>query len=495
MVRFVSFLAAALAAVAIACWLLGCAASLGPGYVVETQEIRVSFAAEPQPVIHVSAEYRLTNTGNQPLDSLDVRLPGRRFRPQAIEASWDGNTPVGSLPRENPRDTRFRLPQPWKIGETHTLKFSYAIPATHEISPGAAESEALGFASDAFFLPAEGWNPELPPARGVFGFGGIPPKKWNLIVEVPAGFLVHASGEAANRPGKGENTRFRFVQTQHDFNPFVIAGRYRETREDLAPDQKIRIWSRSQPDSATLRQAAESVSKTVKAYDALFGPRGPSHLPIWIVECPSSVGCISVGSGYSLLLLGTVSNRYAALASRDTLLVDPRASASGLETAVGPALATGWLGYGQNPGFYEPQPPMSALPAFAAALARETTSGPEAGSEIIARALAVIPENAAADSAATPAVTRAKSLLLFYALRERVGPDALQKALQHMLYARQSRDFEVADLISAVEQQSHQTVGPFVRQWLKRPGIPEEFRARHEARRARQESSLEEALE
>jgi len=190
-----------------------------------------------------------------------------------------------------------------------------------------------------------------------------------------------------------------------------------------------------------------------------------------------------------------VSNRYAALASRDTLLVDPRASASGLETAVGPALATGWLGYGQNPGFYEPQPPMSALPAFAAALARETTSGPEAGSEIIARALAVIPENAAADSAATPAVTRAKSLLLFYALRERVGPDALQKALQHMLYARQSRDFEVADLISAVEQQSHQTVGPFVRQWLKRPGIPEEFRARHEARRARQESSLEEALE
>src|SRR6516164_7797060 len=74
-VRFVSFLAAALAAVAIACWLLGCAASLGPGYVVETQEIRVSFEAEPQPVIHVAAEYRLTNTGNQPLDSLDVRLP------------------------------------------------------------------------------------------------------------------------------------------------------------------------------------------------------------------------------------------------------------------------------------------------------------------------------------------------------------------------------------------------------------------------------------
>jgi hypothetical protein len=494
-VRFASFLAA-LAAATTACWLLGCAASLGPGYVVETQEIHVSFEAEPQPVIHVAAEYRLTNTGNQPLDSLNVRLPGRRFRPQAIVASWDGNTPAGSLPPENPRDTRFRLPQPWKIGETHTLKFSYAIPSAYESSPDAAGSEALAFSSDAFYLPAEGWNPELPPARGVFGFGGIPPKKWNLMVEVPAGFLVHASGEAANRPGKGENMRFRFVQTQRDFNPFVIAGRYRETREDLPPDQKIRIWSRSQPDAGTLRQAAESVAKTVKAYDALFGPRGPSHLPIWIVECPSSVGCISLrAGGYSLLLEGTVSNRYAELASRDTLLVDPRASPGGLETAVGPALAAGWLGYGQNPGFYEPQPPMSALPAFAAALVRETTSGPEVRGEIIARALAVIPANARAGSADTPAVTRAKSLLLFYALAERVGPDALQKALQHMLYARQSRDFEVADLISAVEEQSHQTVGPFVRQWLKRPGIPEEFRARHQDGRARQESSLEEALE
>ena len=56
------------------CWLVGCAAPLGPGYVVQQQEIRVNILALVQPVIQVSAEYRLQNTGNQALDSLDVRM-------------------------------------------------------------------------------------------------------------------------------------------------------------------------------------------------------------------------------------------------------------------------------------------------------------------------------------------------------------------------------------------------------------------------------------
>jgi hypothetical protein len=467
----------------------GCATSLGPGYIVENQETRVSFRAQPQPVIHIAADYRLVNTGNQPLESLTVRLPGRRFRPEAIEASWDGNTFLGSVSPENPRDTLFRFPQVWKIGETHTLKLSYSL------SPASAEGSGLGFSSDAFYLPAEGWTPELPQAPGLFGFGGVPPKKWNLLVEVPRDFLVHASGEAASGRGKSALAQLRFVQTARDFNPFVIAGRYRETRLDLTADQKIHIWSRSKPDSAVLRQAGQSLRQTIDAYDLLFGSRGSPHPPLWIVECPASVGCISQrGSGYATLLEGHAPDRAADLASRDTLLVDPSASPERLEAAVGPALAAGWLGYGQNPGFYEQQPPMSALPAFAAALAREITAGPQSSREIIARALAEIPQNASRDSARDPAVTRAKSLLLFFALRDRVGPEAFRKAIQHMLYARQSRGFEVADLISAIEQQSGQTVGPFVREWIKRPGVPDEFRAKYGESAAREESPAEEAI-
>jgi hypothetical protein len=119
------------------------------------------------------------------------------------------------------------------------------------------------------------------------------------------------------------------------------------------------------------------------------------------------------------------------------------------------------------------------LPAFAAAIAREAESGAAVRFEIIQRALAVVPEPAPVSSHTDPAVVRAKSLLLFYALRDKVGPEVLQKAIHHMLYARQSRGFDVRDLIAALEQESHQPVGPFVRQWIKRPGIPPEFRSRY----------------
>jgi hypothetical protein len=32
-------------------------------------------------------------------------------------------------------------------------------------------------------------------------------------------------------------------------------------------------------------------------------------------------------------------------------------------------------------------------------------------------------------------------------------------------------------MISALEQETHQPIGPFIRQWLKRPGVPDDFRA------------------
>ena len=43
--------------------------------------------------------------------------------------------------------------------------------------------------------------------------------------------------------------------------------------------------------------------------------------------------------------------------------------------ATAPALAASWLGYGQNPGFYEQDPPLSAFPAFAAAVGDEALNG------------------------------------------------------------------------------------------------------------------------
>jgi hypothetical protein len=481
-----SFLAVLVVILFPACWLAGCATPFGPGYVVRQQEIRVNFSPQPEPRLQISAEYRVQNTGNQPIDSLDVRLPGGRYRPTSLEFSWDAAPLSHNASPDNPRDTELRLDQLWKIGETHALKLSYELP------PATGEN-VLSFSEDAFYLPSQGWTPQLPQARGLFGFGGVPPEQWTLVVMLPPDFLVHASGEGMKRSATGSAVRYSFRQTSPDQNPFVIAGKYVETRQTLAQGQTIHIWTRGKLDAGQLAGSGESLSRTVATYDALFGTRPESRSSLWVVECPMATGCVSQReTSYAALLYGSAAARSAELISQDSVLVDPRVAASAIVTSAGPALAAGWLGYGQNPGFYEQQPPASALPAFAAALAREATSGAEVHAEIIQRALAAVPDPAPAASNADPAVTRAKSLLLFYALRDKVGSEAFQKGIQHMLYARQRRGFNVTDLIASLEQESHQPIGPFVRQWIKRPGIPAEFRSRYAQSDLQQQSLLQE---
>lgn len=468
--------------------LAGCAASLGPGYIVEKQEIQVSFLPQSEPHVHVVAEYHLRNTGTRDLDSLDVRLPGRRFRPTEFTILSDGAELPVATSLANARDTILRFPKPWPIGDARTVRFEY------DLHSATALEGALGFTPDAFDLPAEGWTPALPQARGLFGFGGVPPKKWELVVGVPEGFLVHASGGREKHSAKNGGMEFRFQQTAANLNPFVVAGRYRESRPNLPGNQPLRVWSRTDVSRAQLQQTTEALSKTLATYDSLFATRDKSRPPLWIVECPENAGCFSQRStAYGVLLYGESSSDSAEMISRDTILFDPRAASARPEALAGPALASGWLGYGQNPGFYEQQPPMSALPAFAAALALERSSGPQVREQIVRRALAQIPEHASPESNNNPTVSRAKSFLLFYALRDRVGADPFQKALRHMLYARRKRGFNLNDLISAVEEESHQDIGPLVRQWIKRPGVPDDFRAAHSQSTARQETTTQEA--
>lgn len=463
-----SFLLGSLSFVA-ACWFASCAASLGPGYVVEQQKILVTF--QPRPSIHVTAEYRLKNIGNRPLDSLDVRLPSRRFGMANLTISIDGALVAPSSSPDNPRDTLLRFPSSWPIGVVHSISFAYDFPAAPE------QHGAIAFSAEAFSLPAEGWTPALPQERGVFGFGGVPPKEWDLTIRVPQDFLVHASGKKDGRSTKGGQSELRFKQSEADLNPFVVAGRYRETVQQLGHRQKILVWSRADFNPATLQQAGDSLSRTLAAYDSLFGTPG-NRPPLWIVECPAEPGCISQrDAGYSALLYGAARDSSSEMISRDTMLIDPRVSQGNPEALAAPALAAGWLGYAQNPGFYEQQLPMSALPAFAAALARENASGPQVHADIIRRSLARIPKNATRESNQDLNISRAKSLLLFYALRDRCGPDHFQAAIQHMLSARQGRGFDITDMISALEQETHQPIGPFIRQWLKRPGVPDDFRA------------------
>jgi len=449
-------------------------AALGPGYTIEKQELRVHFVAESEPRILLNAEYRLRNTGNQPLTLLELRLPGRRrFHVASANAEWGGRAIALEPSPYNPRDTIANFPAPWQVSAANTLHLSAEI-----IPPSPGES-SLRFTPDAFLLPAEGWSPELLPARGLFPTGGVPPNKWDLLVQVPAGFLVRTSGEAGKSSRAGGDLLIRATQRPQDHYPFVVAGHYQSIA--LAGETKVTLWTRAEQSAANLSDASESLMRVIRAFDVNFGTRAKTEQPLWIVECPATDGCFSPRDSEYAKLLGDAEEPVSAeMVSLDTVVADLSGGPPKLAGVVAPSLAASWLGYGQNPGYYEQGPPLYALPRYAAEVGREAVEGPGTSEETIRRILQAIPKTSDPRGTEAPAVLRAKSLLFFYALRERYDAENFGRALRHMLEARRGRGFDLDDLIAAVEQETHQNVGEFVRLWMKHPGVPPEFRSRHE---------------
>src|SRR5205823_9733177 len=157
-------------------------------------------------------------------------------------AEWDKHSLTLDTSPANPRDVLLTLPQAWKVSQAHNLHLSVEYQR-----PGSDEND-LSFASDAFFLPAQGWSPELLPARGLFATGGVPPDTWYLVVQLPDGFLLHTSGHVKPHGLKtSRNVRtqvFRALQDPKDGYPFVIAGRFTAATLN-AGRQNVNLWTRT----------------------------------------------------------------------------------------------------------------------------------------------------------------------------------------------------------------------------------------------------------
>jgi hypothetical protein len=465
-----------LTALAAVCCAAACTAAFGPGYTIEKQEIEVHFLADPQPAIHIDSVYHLRNHGNQPLASLELRLPGRRrFNLSDPHAEWNGHVLSFAPSPDNPRNVLLTFPEQWRVSSSGTLHLSV------EFHPAVPDQHTFSFASDAFFLPAEGWSVQLLPARGAFATGGVPPAKWLLTLRVPVGFLVHASGRKPKiSRSRGEQT-LQIVQQSKDGYPFIVAGRY-TAAQFAAGRETLNLWSRAPQDANALRQSVGALVTAIHAYDAMFGPRSREAGQLWLVECPIVEKCFSgAASVYAPLISEAGAKTSAEMASLDTVMVDLSSGAPEMVTAAGPSLASTWLGYGQNPGFFEQDPPLSALPAYAASTGREAIEGSQVRTNTIRHALTLVPRHSDPGTPEDLGVVRAKSFLFFFALQDRYGQDAFSKALSHMLYARAGGGFNLDDLIAAFEQETHQNVAEFVRHWMKRPGVPDDFRARYES--------------
>jgi len=456
----------------------GCTAAFGPGYRIVQQQVTVHFVPAPQPLIRIEGIYQLKNTGNQPLTSLELRLAGRRrFHYSEPTAQWDKTALTFAASPDNPRNVVLNFPQAWTVSQRHTLRL------TVEYRPPAPNETTLSFTPDAFFLPAQGWSPELLPARGIFATGGVPPKVWNLIVRVPGNFLMHTSGQtskqSAKNSGKAGERTIHVKQTFQDGYPFVIAGHYVAGTITAGPET-VNLWTRSPQSPEALRQPSQALARAIQAYNSIFGVRPKDSHQLWIVECPDLIGCFtSTTSSFSRLTSGENEKTSGEMASQDTAMVDLTGGAPEIAAAA-PSLASSWLGYGQNPGFFEQTPPLYALPAFAASRGREAVEGSQVRTQIIRRLLRAIPASSPTRQPEPDDVLRAKSILFFYGLQDRYGQKVFSAALSHMLEARRGGGFDLDDLIAAFEQETHQNVAQFVRLWMKRPGVPEDFRVRYE---------------
>ena len=251
-----------------------------------------------------------------------------------------------------------------------------------------------------FSFPPRGGRRSCCLRRACFRPEGFLPINGDCVVRVPDGFLVHTSGRSTKTSRNAREITVQAVQHPEDRYPFVVAGRYKETSFDAGSGNKVFLWSRAQEDSALLRPSADALVRAIQAYDATFGARSQKSsaaLDRGVPRARRAVFALRNLLTRNLLSAqpGAVSSE---LASLDTLLIDFSGGPPKLAAAA-PALAASWLGYGQNPGFYEQQPPLSAFPAFASALGQEAIEGPSSRTETIRRALRMIPKSAVARKA------------------------------------------------------------------------------------------------
>jgi hypothetical protein len=161
---------------------------------------------------------------------------------------------------------------------------------------------------------------------------------------------------------------------------------------------------------------------------------------------------------------------------------------------IGESLAQTWLG----PALGAPSDAAAylirVLPTYAFFIADEAVKGPPARDKTIRQALTEYddtlkfwkehgkPEEVQSKRPALEEYEHpGKDVLFFYALEDQFGRDHLHAALRNMVQARRGRGYDLDDLIAALEAEAGKPVAPFVRLWLKHPGIPDEFRARYAA--------------
>jgi len=459
--------------------LTDCAVPLGPGYTIQKQQIEVRYVAAPAPHLAVRASYRLNNSGSRPLTSIDVRLPGEiAFGRESLRIQLDNRdvSPQFAPDTQSKGRIHILLETPWAQKQEREIVFAYDL--TSRISEHAATIVEM----DRFYLPSGGWCPSLLPSGGLFAGGGKPPKRWDLIADVPEGFLVHAGGRPRAQQKQDGEVAHRFEQRDNDPSPFLLAGRYHE-QSVRSPAGKIVFWTLQPLSADQAQRAGQQVGTAWKALEAVFGPPLAKARAVWIVNGADRLSALD---GQDQVAASFPDGAFF----EPQLFVRAAVGDSSLCT-LNVALAGQWLEQVTQPE-RETRDLSVALAKYAAAMSTEGCAAAIYGSDdrmqAVRNSLRAFRESREQalqgpknhEERWRKRADAARAQLFVFALEDRVGEEHLNKALRRMIQSLRGRSWEMESLHAALEAETRQDLGEFFRLWLNQQDIPQDFRARYE---------------
>ncbi|HXN63699.1 MAG TPA: hypothetical protein VN862_00085 [Candidatus Acidoferrales bacterium] len=458
--------------------LSGCGLTLGPAYAIESQKIEVTYESARPELLAIQASYRLKNEGTRPIEALELELPAAQiFGTANIQVTWSGR---GLHPDAAVEADHFRL----AFGPGFDREKTADLAVSYELQVPADRAAVAPGAVPAIFLPSYGWYPVLQAPPGILGQGGAPPKQWDLVLRIPEGYRVYASGREHGNHRTGREQELRFSQKKEIYSPFAIAGPYTEERVSTSSGTVI-FWTANPVPSGRAQKLAERIAADEKFLDEQFA-NAKSPVPVRIIECPPAesaltprpwiafTGCLPVpgsavvdagflegaldaGTGTEEATLHSIDMQLAA--SRFYFLA--RANPSGSPY---PMAAAGDYAVWTLDLLHDARGRDASVRAL---LAQYGSSRPAHE-----KSLAAVSRN---DALETRQAAHLKSALFFIALEDRCSSPHLRAALSRLMRVTSGGTWGVPELRSAMETECGANLADIFREWTDRPGIPADF--------------------
>jgi hypothetical protein len=462
----------------------GCVQPLGPGFRFTDRKTEIRASADSPDRLHIRVVDRLENSGNRTLRSLEVRIPeGPNFGTQNLRFMVDEKSvslePVSTSDR---RMMQAEFDPPWEQRQ------SRAIATEWDLIPGPSARGTVAVSADSFYIADETALPLWQTPLGVFPRGGPTPDAEILRVIAPPDFRVLAPGKPlkSGADGKLAVRQFR-LRPDVDYLPYVVAGRYEEQVIEAgegALKGSVAFWTSRPLDAQAARTAGARLSSSVQAFTDFFGLLSTRKIIFHIVEAREDLPAEFAPSDDT-----------GGTSFPEGALLDSRTIARGVahEDVLQLAeyeFARTWFGWGVRPT-PEAQILMGrGVGVFGLVIAADVR-GPDQRRRMIASLLnrydaarAVAADKALMEppvgySREERISTGYRAALFLVALEDLCGHDSLRAAFRDVIRARAGHEIGYEELRASLASISGRDLGEMFRNWLNRPGIPDDFRARY----------------